>query len=67
MKRDISNTSVFTDLAKHCLDNKERNLTKLASRLIELETHPGKRCMVVLLIFLSQKDPENIQKLLNFA
>jgi len=36
MKTDLANASVFTELAKYCLDNKERNLTKLASKLIEL-------------------------------
>lgn len=67
MKVDIGSSHVFTELAKYCLDNKERNLTSLALKLIELEPHLARRCIVVLLIFLTKKEAQNVDKLLDCA
>lgn len=64
MKDSIGSTFVFTELAKYCLD---RNMTSLALKLIELEPHLGRRCMVFLLIFKARKDSQNVDKLLEYA
>jgi hypothetical protein len=55
MKVAIGSTYVFTDLARYCLNNKERNLINLALQLIELEPHPARRAIVFLFIFLTKK------------
>jgi hypothetical protein len=67
MKVAIGPTYAFTDLARYCLNSKERNLINLALQLIELEPHPARRCIVFLFIFLSKKEPESVDKLLEYA
>jgi hypothetical protein len=64
MKVGMGNTYVFTDLAKYCLD---RSMTGLALKLIELEPHVGRRCMVFLLIFMARKEPQTVDKLLEYS
>lgn len=67
MKVAIGSTYVFTDLARYCLSNKERNLINLALQLIELEPHPARRAIVFLFIFLTKKEPQSVDKLLEYA
>jgi hypothetical protein len=42
-------------------------MANLALKLIELEPHQGRRCMVFLLIFKARKDSQNVDKLLEYA
>ena len=51
----LGNTHVFTELARYCLDNRERNLSNLALMLIELEPNHARRAVVFLFIFLAKK------------
>lgn len=67
MKVAIGSTYVFTDLARYCLDNKSRDLTNLANQLIQHEPHPARRCIVFLYIFLAKKEPQTVDKLLQYA
>jgi hypothetical protein len=67
MRVAIATTSVFTDLARYCLEHKQRNLMNLALQLIELEPHSARRAIVFLFIFLSKKEPQSVDKLLEFA
>jgi hypothetical protein len=67
MRVVLGATALFSELARYCLQHPSRSLVNLALQLGELEPHPARRAIAFLSIFLSRKEPQWVDKLLEYA